>query len=290
MTIRLQYMGHTLEVPEGEFFIGRSTACQLSLDDALVSRKHAMLLVENGSATIEDLRSRNGVQVNKRKTTGRHPLRDGDIITIGSQDMTISGLVDRSHRAIYDTISAGEVRTRPFNATIPDVHLVEEPTRTHLDQIPGIASPDKRVHELSLIGAVAEKALALGRTEDAVRLLERPLKEMLARAKRIQSGEESTPMDEVAVRRAATLALRIAALTQTAEWIDYAIELHTARRLLPLAPVVDELHALVRRVRIDMTKLRAYLAVLNEEIGTMSNNERFLLSRVEGLVELAALK
>lgn len=290
MTIRLQYMGHTLEVPEGEFFIGRSTACQLSLDDALVSRKHALLLVENGVATVEDLRSRNGVQVNKKKIARRQPLKDGDVITIGGQDMTIHGLVDRQNRAIYDTITAGEVRPRGFNATLPDTGLVEEPTRTHLDQIPGFHTPDKRVHELSLIGAVAEKALALGRIEDAVRLLDRPLKEMLARAKRIEAGEETGSIDELAIRRATTLALRIAALTQTGEWVDYVIELHTTRRMLPLAPTIEELHALVRRVRIDIAKLRAYLVILNEDIGSMSNNERFLLSRVEGLVELAALK
>ncbi|MFO0611197.1 MAG: FHA domain-containing protein [Polyangiaceae bacterium] len=290
MTIRLQYMGHTLEVPEGEFFIGRSTACQLSLDDALVSRKHALLFVENGAATVEDLRSRNGVQVNKKKIARRQPLRDGDIITIGSQDMTIHGLVDRQNRPIYDTITAGDPRLRAANATLPDTGLFEEPTRTHMDQIPGIQSPDKRVHELSLIGAVAEKALQLGRTDDAVRLLDRPLKEMLARAKRVQSGEEANPVDELAIRRGTALALRIAALTQNGEWVDYVIELHATQRILPLAPTIEELHALVRRMRIDVAKLRAYLAILNEQISSMSNNERFLLSRVEGLVELAALK
>lgn len=290
MTIRLQYMGHTLEVPEGEFFIGRSTACQLSLDDALVSRKHALLFVENGTATVEDLRSRNGVQVNKKKISRRQPLKDGDVITIGGQDMTIHGLVDRTNRAIYDTITAGDPRPRGFNATLPDTGLLEDPTRTNLDHLPGVHSPDKRVHELSLIGAVAEKALALGRTEDAVRLLERPLKEMLARAKRIAAGEDAAPIDELAVRRATTLALRIAALTQTGEWVDYVIDLHATQRVLLLGPVIEELHALVRRVRIDVGRLRAYLAILNEEVGGMTNNERFLLSRVEGLVELAALK
>lgn len=289
MTIRLQYMGHTLEVPEGEFFIGRSTACQLSLDDALVSRKHALLFVENGQATVEDLRSRNGVQVNKKKISRRQPLKDGDIITIGGQDMTIHGLVDRVARPIYDTITA-DPRARGFNATLPDATIVDEPTRTSADHIPGVSSPDKRVHELSLIGAVAEKALALGRTEDAVRLLDRPLKEMLARAKKIAAGEEAAPLDELAVRRATTLALRIAALTLAGEWVDYVLELHAAQRALPLAATIEELHALVRRVRIDLGKLRAYLAILNEGVAGMSNNERFLLSRVEGLVELAGLK
>jgi hypothetical protein len=123
-----------------------------------------------------------------------------------------------------------------------------------------------------------------------VRLLDRPLKEMLARAKRLQAGEDVTAVDDLAVRRGTTLALRIAALTQSGEWVDYVIDLHATQKILPLAPTIEELHALVRRMRIDIAKLRAYLAILNEQIAGMSNNERFLLSRVEGLVELAALK
>jgi uncharacterized protein HemY len=62
----------------------------------------------------------------------------------------------------------------------------DEPTRTNIDYL--AADPDKRVHELSLIGAVAEKALQLGRPDDALRLLERPMKDMLSRAKRIRFG------------------------------------------------------------------------------------------------------
>ena len=75
MTARLCYLGHNLEVPEGHFVVGRSSSCQLSLDDALVSRRHALLTVVAGSAHIEDLGSRNGVSVNSKKITGQEPLR-----------------------------------------------------------------------------------------------------------------------------------------------------------------------------------------------------------------------
>ncbi|MCU0686326.1 MAG: FHA domain-containing protein, partial [Polyangiaceae bacterium] len=45
MRYRLRYLQHNLELSPGQFLIGRSTDCQLSVDDPLVSRRHARLLV-----------------------------------------------------------------------------------------------------------------------------------------------------------------------------------------------------------------------------------------------------
>lgn len=89
MGFRIRYLAHELEIPPAPFVIGRSTECQLSLDDPLVSRRHAVLNVESGGAAIQDLGSRNGVYVNGRKIDGSAPLADGDRITIGSQEMIL---------------------------------------------------------------------------------------------------------------------------------------------------------------------------------------------------------
>ena len=90
MPVRLHYLAHNLEVPVGQFVIGRSGECQLSLDDGLVSRRHALLTVEpDGTATVEDLESRNGVLVNGKKITGHCRLVDGDTITIGGQVLSL---------------------------------------------------------------------------------------------------------------------------------------------------------------------------------------------------------
>ena len=45
MRFRLRYLHHDLELSEGQFVVGRSAGCQLSLDDPLVSRRHALLIV-----------------------------------------------------------------------------------------------------------------------------------------------------------------------------------------------------------------------------------------------------
>ena len=237
----------------------------------------------NGSALVEDLGSRNGVSVNSNKITGQEALSDGDLITIGSQTMTIHGLRDKppsaSHakRPLFDTMTAGEL--------FPD-----EPTETKNHHLGEPDNPDKRVHELSLIGAVADKALALGRPDDAIRLLERPLKDMLARAKRAAAGDSVLPVDELAARRAAALALKLAGVMSSGEWVDFVFELYSARGELLPQPTVDELYSLCRRVRCDVQKLRTYIAVLERDADKLNKNEKFLLSRVEGLVEVAGLK
>src|SRR5580698_8232497 len=86
---RLRYLHHDLELREGQFAVGRSAACQLSLDDPLVSRRHAVLVVSKDSVAIEDLGSRNGVTVNGQRVAGKTPLGAGDKIVIGSQELTL---------------------------------------------------------------------------------------------------------------------------------------------------------------------------------------------------------
>src|SRR6476469_2913280 len=87
MPYRLRYLAHDLELPIGEFVVGRSTECQLSLDDPLVSRRHAVLKVSADKVTVQDLGSRNGVPGNGKRVEGAHALNPGDKVGIGSQAM-----------------------------------------------------------------------------------------------------------------------------------------------------------------------------------------------------------
>src|ERR1700704_2264586 len=91
MRFRLRYLQHDLELGEGEFAVGRSASCQLSLDDPLVSRRHAVMMVSPDGVTVEDLESRNGVVVNGMRIEGRVHLNVGDKVMIGSQELTLLG-------------------------------------------------------------------------------------------------------------------------------------------------------------------------------------------------------
>lgn len=62
--------------------IGRSPAAGLTLDDATVSRRHAVLLRDDIGVRVVDDRSTNGTWVNDARVT-EAVLRDGDVIVLG---------------------------------------------------------------------------------------------------------------------------------------------------------------------------------------------------------------
>jgi hypothetical protein len=63
--------------------IGRRTSSGLALADAEVSRRHAQIDQDTAGFSLFDLDSMNGTIVNGRRVTGRHLLRDGDLIEVG---------------------------------------------------------------------------------------------------------------------------------------------------------------------------------------------------------------
>lgn len=83
---RLRFLLQEIDLPQGDTLIGRSASCQVTLDDPLVSREHARIRIRGGAASIEDLKSRNGVQVGGKPISGAAPLSGGDRIRIGTQE------------------------------------------------------------------------------------------------------------------------------------------------------------------------------------------------------------
>jgi hypothetical protein len=66
--------------------IGRSRDCDVVVDDANVSRRHAELRAEGDGWRISDLGSTNGVKVNRRRVE-EALLRHGDRVTLGLTDL-----------------------------------------------------------------------------------------------------------------------------------------------------------------------------------------------------------
>lgn len=131
MRFRLRYMQHDLELPDGEFVVGRNASCQLSLDDPLVSRRHARFLVGEGVA-IEDLQSRNGVLVNGQRIHGKTALQVGDRILIGTQELALLVAHESARRpgaAESDHAQGGGGRGRPRDAAAAPNGDVRQRTR-----------------------------------------------------------------------------------------------------------------------------------------------------------------
>lgn len=62
--------------------IGRSPAADINLDDATVSRRHALIFLEGDVGKVVDDRSLNGVEVNGARVR-EHVLQHGDVIAVG---------------------------------------------------------------------------------------------------------------------------------------------------------------------------------------------------------------
>ncbi len=277
MPFRLRHLQHNFELNPGEFVIGRSAECQLALDDPLVSRKHAMLVVSTDAVIIKDLGSRNGVVVNGIKIDTSRVLLDGDRIVIGSQEMTLiawqPSKMDESR-----LMARRRTGTQTLSAMLP----------AHLQDRLGPDAPketSKKVDSFPLLSALADKALALGRPEDAERILASLLQEVL------KNAQDGTAMTNETVDQAAQYGVRLANATSKGTWVDYVVALYSAVRRPCPGPVVDELHSVLRKTTaIDLPSLRAYVDLLREASGAFGPAERFLLQRIEGLERLAALK
>jgi hypothetical protein len=67
--------------------VGRVAGCDIVINDAKASRRHARFVVESGVVEIEDLGSSNGTLLNSKPVT-RRLLRDGDQVQIGKTIIT----------------------------------------------------------------------------------------------------------------------------------------------------------------------------------------------------------
>jgi DNA-binding NtrC family response regulator/pSer/pThr/pTyr-binding forkhead associated (FHA) protein len=75
----------TVTIPaSGELVIGRGPDAGLAVDDPLVSRAHAQLLVVPDGLRLSDLGSRHGTHVNGDRIVEPRLLGSGDVITIGN--------------------------------------------------------------------------------------------------------------------------------------------------------------------------------------------------------------
>ncbi len=80
--IRGGAVGQVLSLTGDRIVLGRHPTCQIVLDNAAVSRHHAQILESHGTYYLEDLRSRNGTQLNGESIRGRIELTDGDQVKL----------------------------------------------------------------------------------------------------------------------------------------------------------------------------------------------------------------
>jgi len=267
----LEHRGSQFELRAGTMLIGRSSGCQMVLDDSLVSRRHAQLIIGRAAVKIQDLDSANGVFVNGKRLQGTAKLQVGDRLLIGQQEMTLrSSLLERELE--QQTADSG----RRYNAET--LHGAPVPSLEAALKTVDDSEPTNQGHALELLATVADKVLALGRGDEAEKILANSLQ-----AVQTQSQTHGSLDDDLA-DLAAAYALKLAQATGKPRWIDYAFDLfRKLKRPLP-ANLVDDLYRILRNVSgVNLAGLREYTAALKSAHGRFGPTERFLVLRIEGL-------
>jgi pSer/pThr/pTyr-binding forkhead associated (FHA) protein len=105
--------GKAIPIAGPKFLIGRGEGCQLRPQSTEVSRKHCAILIEAGSASIEDCGSTNGTFLNDQRITGRQELKSGDRIRVGmlGLDVRLSAAVGGEKKPQVRTVQEAAART-----------------------------------------------------------------------------------------------------------------------------------------------------------------------------------
>src|ERR1041384_1129860 len=87
-----------LPLEVGETLIGRGEECHVGVCEAMVSRRHARVVLGQGRPFIEDLGSSNGTFLTQTRLTGRVELFPGDKIFIGTTEVELVCRIDDEDR------------------------------------------------------------------------------------------------------------------------------------------------------------------------------------------------
>jgi pSer/pThr/pTyr-binding forkhead associated (FHA) protein len=274
-----------LPLEGGETLIGRSDDCQVVVSEALVSRRHARIVMDGGRPYVEDLGSANGTFVNQARLHGRTLLFAGDLIFIGTCEIEIV------RRADEDRLTSPGLEPYESDSDTPSGVSVFESARS--DRTPSSRTrksvsrieterPEEDTSEaqaLEYAGRLADKMFTMGRVDAAQTILEPPLEELLASAR--LGRIPAPPLLDAAGR----CAVKLANETLSGRWVDIAVELHFLACRPLREETIQQLASLRAKAPIgsDALLLR-YHERLRGHLASMAPQDRILCERVACLV------
>ena len=225
--------------------IGRSSDCHVTIEDPLVSRQHARIVIDGESALLHDLGSRNGVKLNGHGIRGPTPLNDGDRLRVGTQELVFC--------RVEHAIMPSNARTTGFlrhcaKCRLPyPQELVSCPNCGATEQLDEetlsgqFGSSPQGSWSVQLLIEVLEKALSLSRVADAERILKRATAQV---EQRIEAREAIDP------RQLATLTLaaaRVSTDSNDPTWACWAAQVYCRVEHVPFVALVDRWSELAAR-------------------------------------------
>lgn len=303
---RLKFLLQEFDLPKGEVVIGRAPDCHVTIEDPLISRHHAKIVVGEEGATLEDLESRNGSRLNGERLRGGRALKDGDRIRLGAQELLFYQVKEDGRkprptgfmavcpkcqtpypRGAANCPHCGEAIEPETEARCIKCGQPAGPTDlncsrcgAHIerdeDTISGIMLEPRSTWTFQLLVEVIDKALALGRLAEAER--------MMARAAR--EADERLAGGGVEVKHVAALsdyAMRVAEAGGGPKWAAWTLTLFRRLQRVPSANFSTRLVAFAgdESVRAEIERLVEDARVSG---GTLTTDE------VEALQKLQAAR
>lgn len=277
---RLRFLLQECDLTGPEAILGRSPDCHITIEDPLVSRRHARIVVQGSVAAVEDLGSRNGVRVNGKPIRDRTVLADGDRVLLGTQELVFS-VASKRERPVRPTgymRMCERCRTAYPEGTLVCPHC-GAPALDEEETFSGVMMEPQRNWTLHLLGEVIERALSTERTSEADRLMRRAAKEV---DDRLAAGERLRG-DPVALM--SSLALRLAALSKSSEWVMWVLTLHRQHGRMMAPGVIDELEKLELSNHLEvLSALSDFVMWYRASPPSFADPHEDGLSRVEGLI------
>jgi len=189
MSFRLRIGERDILLRPGKITLGRSEECTVLLDDALLSRVHARLVVSKDEVVVEDLGSKNGTYVNEERLKGPSRLHNGDQIRVGHTRMTLAVIRRRTSSA------QSRARTLGFTTQVDEVEPGGDPTD------------------------VLFRMVQVGRLEEAAKLLK-------SRVAQLTSGDPFLAVNHIMARSVQEGLLAMADQSMDGIWLHRLFKLH----------------------------------------------------------------
>lgn len=260
---RLRFLLQEFDLPRGATILGRSSDCHVTIEDPLVSRHHARIVLDGDRAVVYDLNSRNGVKINGTPIKEPTELKDGDRLRIGTQELVFCR-VEASPQAPSKTTGFLRHCARcrmpyPQEAgACPSCGATEALDEETLSGQFGAAA--QQIWSVQLFLEVLERALSLQRHEDVNRILRRATVQVEERIVRKE------PIDGAQLAKLADGAARAALAVGEPTWGLWVAQVYRRVPLVIPEVVVDRLGELVTRFPLDLAEpveqLAAYTRTL----------------------------
>jgi hypothetical protein len=278
---RLRFLLQEFDLPVGTTVIGRSLECNLTIEDPLVSRQHARIVIADDVATVEDMESRNGVRVNGLQIRAAAPLRDGDRVRIGTQDFVFCRVdpAGRGHSKTTGVLRLCAKCRLPYPREMVACPNCEATEQTDEETLSGsFGTENQTAWSVQLLVEALDRALTLGRVSDAERIVKRAT----AQVEELVAAGGAVDAKALASLAAQAVAATLASNDPT--WVLWVIDVYRRTSCVPPVEVVDRIaEAATKHAGIVHGALEALLLHLGQAVQSANDGEVEALARLEQL-------